>query len=126
MAKKIKVLLVEDDSFLRELCAKKLRGEDMEVLDTVDGEQALKVLESEKVDIILLDIILPTMDGFEVLKKIREHANEEVRKIPVIMLSNLGQEEDIDKAMSIGANDFLIKAHFTPGEIAQKVKKILE
>lgn len=126
MEKKTRVLLVEDDVFLRELCTKKFKSEGMDVIDKVDGEQALKALEDEGFDIILLDIVLPSMDGFEVLEKIRNHKNEKARKTPVVMLSNLGQDEDIEKAISLGANDFLIKAHFTTGEVVKKVKRILK
>jgi DNA-binding response OmpR family regulator len=126
MEKKIKVLLVEDDVFLRELCTKKFRSDGMDVTDKTDGEEALKVLEKEEFDIILLDIVLPSMDGFEVLEKIRKHENEKARKTPVVMLSNLGQDEDIERAVSLGANDFLIKAHFTTGEVVKKVRALLK
>jgi DNA-binding response OmpR family regulator len=121
----IKVLLVEDDVFLREICSKKLVKEGYTMHEAIDGEQALKGIEKIKPDIILLDIILPAIDGFQILNQIRSHTNKEISKIPVIMLSNLGQEDDIKKAMDMGANDYLVKAHFTTEEIASKIKKIL-
>jgi len=122
----IKVLLCEDDSFLREICSKKLTKEGYQVFDAADGEEALKVLEKEKVDAVLLDIILPSMDGFEVLKRIRSHKNASIKKVPIIMLSNLSQEDDVSKAMALGANNYLVKAHFTTDEIIDKIKNELE
>jgi len=121
-----KVLLVEDDSFLREICSKKLAKEGFSVFEAVDGEQAVKNLEKIEPDIILLDVILPAIDGFEVLSQIRSSKNEKVKKTPVIMLSNLGQDDDIEKALKMGATDYMIKAHFTTEEIAVKVKKELD
>ncbi len=122
----VKVLLVEDDSFLREICSKKLIKKGYTVYEAIDGEQALEALEQIKPNIILLDIILPAIDGFQVLYQIRHHKDEEIAETPVIMLSNLGQEDDVNKAMDMGANDYLVKAHFTTEEIVAKIKSILE
>ena len=119
-----KILLVEDDSFLREICAKKLTKEGFNVHEALDGEMAVQDIGGYGPDIVLLDIILPALDGFAVLKKIREHEDEKIKKVPVIMLSNLGQKDDVEKAMSLGANGYLIKAHFTTEEIISKVKKL--
>lgn len=121
----VKVLLVEDDAFLREICSKKLTKEGYTVFEAVDGEQALVGVFEAIPDIILLDIILPAVDGFQILSQIKSSADEKIKNIPVIMLSNLGQEDDIKKAMDMGANDYLIKAHFTTEEIVGKIKKIL-
>lgn len=121
----IKVLIVEDDHFLREICAKKLVKEGFTVFEAIDGERALKEIEKMKPDIVLLDIILPAIDGFEVLKKIRSYKNEKMKKTPIIMLSNLGQKDDIKKAMDLGADSYLIKAHFTTEEIVEKIKEVL-
>lgn len=121
----IKVMLVEDDSFLRDICAKKLSKEGFDVYEAIDGEEALKNVEKINPDIVLLDIILPAIDGFEVLEKIRGLSNPEVQKVPIIMLSNLGQKDDIEKAIKIGANDYLVKAHFNTEEIIEKIKKEL-
>ena len=123
---KAKVLLVEDDKFLRDICGTKLIKEGFEVLQAIDGEGVLKILETEKPDIILLDIVLPSMNGFEILTRIRSSTDTEIAKTPVVMLSNLGQEDDIKKAMELGANDYLVKANFTTEEIAKKIKKILQ
>jgi DNA-binding response OmpR family regulator len=121
----IKVVLVEDDPFLREICSKKLVKEGYTVYEAIDGEQALGVVRQVKPDIVLLDIILPALDGFQILHEIRKDTDKVVAKVPVIMLSNLGQDDDIKKAMEMGANDYLVKAHFTTEEIAQKIKKTL-
>ncbi len=122
----VKVLLVEDDAFLREICSKKLTKEGFTVYEAVDGEQALSGAMSVKPDIILLDIILPAIDGFQILSQIRASKDNKIAKVPVIMLSNLGQEDDIKKAMDMGANDYLVKAHFTTEEIVGKIKTLLK
>jgi len=118
-----KILIVEDDKFLRELMSRKLREEGYEVLEAIDGDAGLKKMKKEKPDLVLLDLILPEIDGFEVLAAKKE--DPEIAKIPVIILSNLGQREDVEKGLSLGAIDYLIKASFTPGEIVKKVKNIL-
>ncbi len=118
-----KILVVEDDKFLRELITQKLVREGYEVREAVDGEDGVKKVEEEKPDIILLDLILPGIDGFEVLAKIKEKPDRE--DVPVVILSNLGQRDDVERGLKLGAVDFLIKAHFTPGEIIEKVEKIL-
>ncbi|MBN2695441.1 response regulator [bacterium] len=121
----INVLLVEDDSFLRDISSRKLTKEGFTVFEAVDGEQAVLGASQVKPDIILLDIILPVYDGFQILEKIRANPNPEVSKTPIIMLSNLGQDNDIKRAMEMGANDYLVKAHFTTEEIVEKIKSHL-
>ncbi len=122
MAKK--VLIVEDDKFLRELIVKKLSNEGYDVLEAADGEQGLLQIKDARPELVLLDLILPGIDGFEVLSQKRE--DPFTASIPVIILSNLGQKEDVDKGLSLGATDYLIKAHFTPGEIIEKVRNIIK
>lgn len=118
-----KVLIVEDDKFLRELMTQKISKEGYQVVEAVDGEDGVKKAKEEKPNLILLDLILPSMDGFEVLSAIKEDpASSEA---PVIILSNLGQKDDVEKGLKLGAIDYLIKAHFTPGEIIEKIKKAL-
>lgn len=118
-----KILIVEDDKFLRELIVKKLSEEGFITLEAIDGEEGLKKAKEEKPDLILLDLILPGIDGFEVLDKLKK--DQETKSIPVIVLSNLGQKEDIEKGLKLGAFDYLVKANFTPGEIIEKVKNAL-
>lgn len=122
MAKKI--LIVEDDKFLRELITKKLKDEGYEAIGASDGEEGVEKVKKESPDLVLLDLILPGIDGFEVLSKIKE--DPAVASIPVVILSNLGQREEVEKGLKMGAVDYMIKAHFTPGEITEKVKTILK
>jgi DNA-binding response OmpR family regulator len=118
------ILIIEDDKFLRELIARKLIKEGYEISEAIDGEEGIKKIKEEKPDLILLDLILPGIDGFEVLARIKE--DPALAAIPVIILSNLGQKEDVEKGLKLGAVDYLIKAHFTPGEIIEKIKNALK
>ena len=118
------ILVVEDDKFLRELIVRKLREEDLNISEAIDGEDGIKKIKEEKPDLVLLDLILPGIDGFEVLSKMKEDVSS--AKIPVIILSNLGQKDDVERGFKLGAVDYLIKAHFTPGEIIEKVKGALK
>lgn len=121
--KKISILIVEDDKFLRELLVRKLETVGFQTSAAVDGQEALVKIKEELPQIILLDLVLPGIDGFEVLKQIKE--DDKTNKIPVIILSNLGQREEVERGIKLGAADYLIKAHFTPEEIIEKVKGIL-
>ncbi len=122
MAKKI--LIIEDDKFLRELIGQKLLKEGYDIVEAVDGEKGIKSIKDEKPDLVLLDLILPGIDGFEVLSKMKKDAA--TAQTPVIILSNLGQKDDIEKGLKMGADDYLIKAHFTPGEIIDKIRAVLK
>lgn len=123
MASKKKILLVEDDEFLAELYATKLGLEKFEVYLASDGEKGLRITKEKKPDLILLDIILPKMDGFEILKILK--ADPELKNIPVILLTNLSQKDEVKKGLELGANDYLIKAHFMPSEVVRKIKNII-
>jgi len=118
-----KILIVEDDKFLRELIAKKLIKEGFDVEEAIDGEEGLRKAREVLPDLILLDLILPGIDGFEVLKTLKD--DPKLSLIPVVILSNLGQRDEVEKGLSLGAVDFLIKAHFTPEEIVEKIKLVL-
>ena len=118
------ILVIEDDKFLRELITRKLLDEAYEVSEAIDGEEGIKKIKEGKPDLILLDLILPGIDGFEVLSKMKE--DPALASIPVIILSNLGQKDDVEKGLKMGAIDYLIKAHFTPGEIIEKIKVVLK
>ena len=119
------ILIIEDDRFLRELIAQKLSKESFNIIEAVDGEEGIKKIKENKPDLVLLDLILPGIDGFEVLSQAKKDSNHEINSIPIIILSNLGQKEDIEKGTKLGAADYLVKAHFTPGEIIEKVRTIL-
>jgi len=119
-----KILIVEDDKFLRELMSQKLLKEGYDIRGAVDGEEGIKKIKEEKPDLILLDLILPGIDGFEVLTQMR--GTPSMSSIPVIILSNIDQKEDMEKGLKLGAVDFLVKAYFTPGEIVDKIKSIIK
>lgn len=117
-----KILLVEDEPFLLGMYQTKLKLEGFDVTPAMEGEEALSKVESDTFDIILLDIMMPKLNGFAVLKVIRQ---EKKLSTPVIMLTNLGQKSDIEQAMALGANDYIVKAHFTPAEVVEKIKKLI-
>ncbi len=115
-----KVLIIEDDSFLQGLAANKLSKNDFDVTTAGKGEQAITDLAKDKYDCILLDLMLPDISGFDILKNMKESKN----KTPVIVFSNLSGDKDIKKAMDLGAKEYLIKSNFTLEELVEKVKKI--
>ena len=119
------VLIVEDEPFLRELCTKKLTMLNYNVEIAIAGKEAIKKINSIKPGLVLLDLIIPGLDGFKVIEKIRSHPDKSISQIPIVVLSNLGQQEDIDKAVNFGANDYLIKSNFTITEIVDKVRGYL-
>ncbi len=119
-----KILWVEDDAFLSSIVEKKFSTETFTLLIARDGQQAFQILETETPDIIILDILLPGMDGFEILKKIREKEN--FKTTPVVLLSNVGAQADIDKGIALGATKYMVKASYTLDQIIDEVKKILE
>ena len=120
----IKILIVEDDPFLSSLAAGRLEKEGYKISLAVDGIQALKILEEDIPDLILLDIIMPGMNGFEVLKAIK--ADERYKNVAVIIFSNLGQEHEIEEGKKLGADDFLVKAKFTLKEVVDKINALLK
>ncbi|MBI2578059.1 MAG: response regulator [Candidatus Wildermuthbacteria bacterium] len=120
----VRIVVVEDDKFLRELIVQKLTKEGYDVTEAVDGEIGVQKIKEEHPDLVLLDLILPGIDGFEVLKQVKE--NPDTAKVPIIILSNLGQQEDVERGLKLGAVDYLIKAHFTPGEIVEKIRTIVK
>jgi len=123
MTEKNKILIIEDDQEVRELYAEVLRNEGFDLDEAVDGQSGLaKVLEG-KYDLLLLDIMLPKFDGLEILKTIRQ--KEELKDLPVVLLTNLGREPIIKEGFELGADGYLIKSEHTPGEIVEEVKKFL-
>ena len=119
-----KILWVEDDTFLGGLIGQRFGELGAILFGATDGAKAVEIAEKEKPDIILLDILLPGMNGFEVLEKIR--GNESTKNTPVIILSNLSQESDLEKAKALGVSKFLVKATVNLDEIVEEVKKILQ
>ncbi|MBI2463321.1 MAG: response regulator [Candidatus Spechtbacteria bacterium] len=118
-----KILLVEDDEFLSDIYSTKFRNAGFEVDVAKDGASGLQKVREEKPNAVLLDIVMPRMDGFEVLHSIRQISD--LAGVKVVMLSNLGQQEDVEKGMKLGADAYIIKAHNTPTEVVAKVKELL-
>lgn len=119
----LRLLLVEDEPFLRDLLSMKFGGEQVTVLHAHEEAQILQLAQDEQPDAILLDLVLPGTSGFDVLEKLT--ANEATQNIPVIILSNLGQDEDVKRGLAMGAKEFLIKAHSSPGAIINKVRAVV-
>ncbi|HPV70749.1 MAG TPA: response regulator [Candidatus Magasanikbacteria bacterium] len=119
-----KILIVEDDNFLADIYKTKLELEGYKVLLTSDGEKGLKIIQTKKPDLVLLDVLLPKLDGFAILEIIKKE-DSVVKEVPIILLTNLGQKEEVQKGLRLGAADYLIKAHFKPAEVIEKIKKIL-
>ncbi|MEK9152585.1 MAG: response regulator [Patescibacteria group bacterium] len=119
--KKLKVLIVEDDRFLQKILLTKFEKEGFDVRGAADGEQAMQAILAETPNLVLLDLILPKMSGFELLSEMK--TNERMKSIPVIILSNLSQEEDITRARELGAINFLTKADISIHAVVEKVKE---
>ena len=116
-----KVLIVEDDSFLQGLMANKLEKNEFDTKTASNGEEAMTELATGKYDVVLLDLMLPDISGFDILKNLHESS----RKTPVIVFSNLSDDKDIKKAMDLGAEEYLIKSNFTLEELVEKIKKVV-
>jgi len=115
---------VEDDKFLSEMYVVKLTESGFDVDVAGDGEEGLAKIKEQKPDLVLLDIVLPKLDGFEILRQIK--SDPSLKNVSVIALTNLGQKEEVEKGLKLGADDYIIKAHFTPTEVVAKAKKVLE
>lgn len=118
-----KILIVEDDDFLVLAYQAKLKKSGFEVEIARDGEEAITLMNKNTPDIILLDLILPKKDGFSTLSEIK--SNTKWKDIPVIVASNLGQHEDIDRSLGLGASDYIVKSETSLGEIVAKLNKLL-
>jgi DNA-binding response OmpR family regulator len=117
------ILLVEDDPFLIDIYTTKLKevGFDVEVVN--NGEEAFLKIKELKPDLLILDIVLPQIDGWEILREIRK--DDTLKNLKVIILSNLGEKTDVEKGIGLGAIKYLIKAHYTPSEVVEEIKKTL-
>ena len=119
-----RILLIEDDPFLIDIYTTKIKELDFSVDVANDGAEGLRMLREKSFDLLMLDIVLPHLDGWQVLKQIREE--EELKNLKVIVLSNLGQKEEVEKGLKLGAVKYLIKAHYTPAEVVEEIKKVLK
>ena len=119
-----KILVVEDDSFLANAYRVKLDKAGFEIKLAGDGQEALELLAEFTPDLIVMDLVMPVMDGFTTLEKLK--ADETYKDIPVIVASNLGQKEDLDKGMSLGAVDYVIKSNLSMGDLIEKITSHLQ
>ena len=116
-----KILIIEDDAFLQGLESNKLKKDGYEVITASSGEEGMQKINEPDISFILLDLVLPNFDGFDILKKIRE--TEAIKGIPVIVFSNLSEDKDIEKATKLGATDFMVKSNFTLDELTERIGK---
>lgn len=121
--KKNKILMIEDDLFLRKVYRDKFDHEGFVFIEATNGVEGTNKVISEKPDLILLDLVLPKKNGFDLLLEIR--SSPETKDIPVIILSNLGQEADVQSGLELGANDYLVKTEISLSEVVARVKKFL-
>lgn len=119
-----KILVIEDEEALLAMISQKLIREGYDVISAQDGEEGFVKVTEEKPDLVLLDIVMPKVSGMEVLEKM--HADKELAKIPVIIISNSGQPVEIEKAKALGVRDYLVKTEFNPQEVVEKVRRVLE
>ena len=117
------ILLVEDDTLLIDIYSTKLKEAGYEVEVVTDGSRVLEAIKKHKPALVLLDIVLPELDGWGVLKSIKEDSGTKDTK--VLVLSNLGQKEEVEKGMKLGAVQYLVKAHHTPSQVVQEVTSLL-
>ena len=120
---KDKILIVEDEPFLLDMYKMKFKQGGFEVISAVDGEEAIRISRREKPNIILLDIMMPKIDGFEVLENLKK--SPLTKSIPVLIFSNFSQKEQKEKGIALGAADYFVKTNYTPAQVLEKVKNIL-
>lgn len=118
-----KVLIIEDEEELLDLLQKKIAQEGYEVFAAKDGEEGFAKIKSVKPDLVLLDIVMPKLGGFEVLEAIAKEEDAALKTIPIIIISNSGQPVEINRALELGVKDYLVKVDFTPQDVLEKVKK---
>lgn len=119
-----KILIIEDDNFLAKMLSRMITDSGYEVILSSSGQEGVNKAESNNdIDLIILDIMLPDIDGFEVLEKIK--SSQKTKKIPVVIMSNLGQPEDVKRGKNLGAIDHLVKSDFSLDEVAKKIKGFL-
>ena len=117
------IFIIDDDPFITDMYLLKFKEDNFRIDVSRDGTEALKRIHDDCPDMILLDIVMPLVDGFEILKEIKN--DSALEKVKVVLLTNLGQKEDVERGMELGADGYIIKAHFTPSEVVAKVKEIL-
>jgi DNA-binding response OmpR family regulator len=118
------ILLIEDDPFLIDIYTAKFKEAGLKLDVATDGDEGWRMIQAGAYDILLLDIVLPQSDGWEILAKVRQTAS--LKNLKVVVLSNLGQKAEVEKGLKLGAAKYIIKAHYTPSEVVEEVKKILD
>ena len=118
-----KILIAEDDQFLSDAYNAKFSHENYEIQNAMDGEEVLAKLASFKPDLLVLDLVMPKLDGFSVLNEIRK--NDDYKDMKIIVASNLGQKEDIDQAKSLGADDFVVKTDLSMDDLLSKIEALI-
>lgn len=118
-----KILIVEDDPYISNMYYQKLQREHFQVMVADNGQAGLRLAQQELPDLILLDVMLPKVDGWSVLEYLKANAN--TRNIPIIMLTNLGTQQDMDQAKRLGADEYMVKAQYLPSEVVTKIKTLL-
>ena len=118
------ILLVEDDPFLIDIYTTKMKESGFVVEVASDGESALRKIKEKTPSLVILDIVLPQLDGWEILRQIK--SDPKLKKIKIIILSNLGQKEEVEKGVELGATKYLIKAHYTPSQVVEEIKQIMK
>lgn len=119
-----KILIIDDDALMVRMYQTKLKSDGYEVATAADGKEGMEKIKKETPDLVLLDIMMPVMNGLELLKKLK--ADKETKNLPIVLLSNVGEEADINKGLEMGAVAYLVKASYTPKEVVQKIKEVLK
>jgi DNA-binding response OmpR family regulator len=122
-----KILLIEDDLFLIDIYTTKLKESGFSVEEATGGEEGLRKLRERSFDLLVLDIVLPRIDGWKILEEIKNQRpkDKNLKDLKIIVLSNLGQKEEVEKGLKLGATKYLIKAHYTPSEVVAEIKQLL-
>ena len=122
------ILLIEDDPFLIDIYTTKLKEGGFSVEVATGGEEGLRKLRERSFDLLVLDIVLPRIDGWKVLEEIKNQGlkDKDPKDLKIIVLSNLGQKEEVEKGLKLGATKYLIKAHYTPSEVVEEIRKIIK
>lgn len=118
-----KILVIDDDPFILDMYVLKFRDQGFQIETATDGAMGLGKIKTFTPDIVLLDVVMPKMDGFDVIKKLQEE--KKTKNFKILFLTNFGQKEDVERGMQLGADGYIIKAHFTPSEVVNKVREML-
>ncbi|MEX2008211.1 MAG: response regulator [Candidatus Spechtbacterales bacterium] len=119
-----KVLFIEDEPVLQETLAEALHEAGFEVALAADGEKGLELILANEYDLILLDLILPRRNGFQIMEALKKEGR--IPKAPIVVLTNLESAHDVERVLALGATTYLVKAHYTPSDIVQKIRQMLE